>query len=231
MSMKKGLVAIMAIGLLLRVLIVSSWAKNSSPKEKSKPATNPADVFAQKRPPTQGQEPRVTPVASKPVGFAVSAPLREMSDPRSQRNTSIFASGQEDVREANEQNTFSPRQAVGAPQPDPAIQTNVRQQRGLSAPALAMPTPNGTFEGLSSQDNLTASRGSTVMPPDTNGDVGPNHYVETTNFLFQVYTKAGAPSWRVEVFINSCSDLSVAFARNEATAIRWCSTIKWPTAG
>ncbi len=30
------------------------------------------------------------------------------------------------------------------------------------------------------------------IPPDTNGDVGPNHYVQTVNTLFRVYNKSGA---------------------------------------
>lgn len=32
-----------------------------------------------------------------------------------------------------------------------------------------------------------------AAPPDTNGDVGPNHYVQTVNTDFAVFNKAGAP--------------------------------------
>jgi hypothetical protein len=31
------------------------------------------------------------------------------------------------------------------------------------------------------------------LPPDTNGDVGPNHYVQQTNLLVRVWNKAGVP--------------------------------------
>ena len=43
------------------------------------------------------------------------------------------------------------------------------------------PDPLVTFEGVSSLDSVT--------PPDTNGDVGPNHYVQMTNFHFQIWDK------------------------------------------
>ena len=44
-------------------------------------------------------------------------------------------------------------------------------------------TPNVllTFEGVPSLSGVT--------PPDTNGDVGPNHYVQMTNFSFQIWDK------------------------------------------
>jgi hypothetical protein len=47
-----------------------------------------------------------------------------------------------------------------------------------------------TFEGLSNQDNFNIF-GFRVNPPDPNGDVGPNHYVEMINLVFAVYDKQG----------------------------------------
>ncbi|NUM46155.1 MAG: hypothetical protein HUU38_15730 [Anaerolineales bacterium] len=43
------------------------------------------------------------------------------------------------------------------------------------------PDPLVTFEGVPSLSGVT--------PPDTNGDVGPNHYVQMTNFHFQIWDK------------------------------------------
>lgn len=43
------------------------------------------------------------------------------------------------------------------------------------------PTPLVTFEGVPSLSGVT--------PPDTNGDVGPNHYVQMTNFSFRIWDK------------------------------------------
>lgn len=57
-----------------------------------------------------------------------------------------------------------------------------------SAPTLNMPTPTFAFEGISNADNQ-AQLGFTVLPPDPNGDVGPNHYVQTVNLLMKVFDK------------------------------------------
>jgi hypothetical protein len=57
---------------------------------------------------------------------------------------------------------------------------------GMLQPVPAMPTPLLTFDGIN------RSKGSGV-PPDTNGDVGPNHYVQSVNSSFQVFDKSGNP--------------------------------------
>ncbi|MBF6614591.1 MAG: hypothetical protein IVW55_15875, partial [Chloroflexi bacterium] len=51
---------------------------------------------------------------------------------------------------------------------------------------VAMPTPILTFEGIS---NPTGCGG--CAPPDTNGAVGPNNYVQTVNVKFQIWDKSG----------------------------------------
>lgn len=64
----------------------------------------------------------------------------------------------------------------------------------LALPTLNMPAPTTSFEGLSNADNI-AVHGLPlgVLPPDPNGDVGPNHYVQSVNLLFRVFQKDGAP--------------------------------------
>ncbi len=49
---------------------------------------------------------------------------------------------------------------------------------------LAMPTPIQNFEGMF---NYWGG-----YPPDTSGDVGPNHYVQIVNIGFQIFSKTGA---------------------------------------
>jgi len=56
--------------------------------------------------------------------------------------------------------------------------------------SILAPAPTQSFEGLSNADNQ-AVLGGQVTPPDTNGDVGPNHYVQMVNILFAVYDKTG----------------------------------------
>src|SRR5215210_180252 len=48
---------------------------------------------------------------------------------------------------------------------------------------LAMPTPIQNFEGMY---NYWGG-----YPPDTSGDVGPNHYVQIVNVGFQIFSKTG----------------------------------------
>ena len=50
------------------------------------------------------------------------------------------------------------------------------------APNIPATTQN--FDGV---NNVSG-----VLPPDTNGDVGPNHYVQTVNLAYAVYNKSGA---------------------------------------
>jgi len=60
---------------------------------------------------------------------------------------------------------------------DGALQTGHARQ----ATAL-IPAPSLTFEGLANSDNLSLF-GFQVSPPDPNGEVGPNHYVEMVTSL------------------------------------------------
>src|SRR5689334_24974679 len=54
---------------------------------------------------------------------------------------------------------------------DPVVQRVFGGPKGVSA---NMPSPATNWEGMS-----IVTAGSNVAPPDTNGDVGPNHYVQT----------------------------------------------------
>jgi hypothetical protein len=49
-----------------------------------------------------------------------------------------------------------------------------------------MPSPSLTFDGL---DSTQACNG--CVPPDSDGDVGSNHYINTANSSIQIYDKAG----------------------------------------
>jgi hypothetical protein len=72
---------------------------------------------------------------------------------------------------------------------DAAVQVS-SQTAAAAVSALAIPSPLQNFEGLSNQDNFDVF-GFRVNPPDPNGDVGPNHYVEIVNLVFAVYSKTG----------------------------------------
>jgi hypothetical protein len=71
--------------------------------------------------------------------------------------------------------------ATGTGAPDTAVQ---------SAPgAAAAPTLGSSFDGVGN-----GFTGFTVnsAPPDTNGQVGPNHYVQIVNSAFAIFNKSGA---------------------------------------
>src|SRR5882724_5575080 len=57
--------------------------------------------------------------------------------------------------------------------------------KGLSIPAT-MPPPLLTFDGTN-----RVQSGCNCAPPDTDGDVGPNHYVQAVNVSFRVFDKTG----------------------------------------
>ncbi|MFQ5914786.1 MAG: hypothetical protein ACE5JS_16590 [Nitrospinota bacterium] len=46
-----------------------------------------------------------------------------------------------------------------------------------------IPAPIQNFEGINNVNG--------VLPPDTNGDVGPNHYIQMVNVSFAIYDKTG----------------------------------------
>jgi len=61
---------------------------------------------------------------------------------------------------------------------------------GMLQPVPTMPSPLLTFAGINKYSTMGIGAGT---PPDTNGDVGPNHYVQSVNTAFQVFDKSGNP--------------------------------------
>ena len=55
---------------------------------------------------------------------------------------------------------------------------------------LSQPEPLVQFEGASDDDNAAVT-GGRIVPPDTEGDVGPDHYVQYINSVATIYDKAG----------------------------------------
>lgn len=132
------------------------------------------------------------PISMAAVNFAESAPVSEIAD---------GSVGIESDDESNEEQEAAENRVVrqvtaaamaraknmGAAEGskrDAALQTMV--------PMLSISGPGLTFEGLGRNDNIAAGFGN-LSPPDTNGYVGPNHYVQQTNLLVRVWNKAGTP--------------------------------------
>jgi hypothetical protein len=113
-----------------------------------------------------------------PVKFDVSAPLWMMKPPSPSEGA---------PRQGQPIRRIDPRKRAGkaALAQDPLLSRAVGQI--ATAP---MPEPSLVFEGTSDADNAAVA-GGRIVPPDTNGAVGPNHYVQWNNLVFKVFHKDG----------------------------------------
>jgi len=138
-------------------------------------------VFLAVSPPAVAQpRPRMhslTPTFSKAVAFDVSPALRSLKPIA--RAPAYLAGTILEIRPESEGPVARRAKARGL---DGALQ--------IFNPAPTIPGPLLTFDGLSNQDNFNRF-GGRVNPPDPNGEVGPNNFVEMINLLFAVYDKAG----------------------------------------
>jgi subtilisin-like proprotein convertase family protein len=158
--------------------------RGSTPKgkaEKSR-AAKPQNRAA-RRPAALRQEAEPVPVSAQAVAFAVTRPVAEL-EPDKGPGTDALDPNKVVVRD----NEVLREPVPGIPgSPDGALQTSAPLGPLALAPAAAT-----NFDGISNTDNATFGLGR-VLPPDTNGDVGPNHYVQTVNTLARIFQKNGTP--------------------------------------
>jgi hypothetical protein len=84
----------------------------------------------------------------------------------------------------------------GAPPPLPAgYQQFQALLKKIWRPTPTMPGPLRTFDGITA-----AQSGCSCFPPDSDGDVGPNHYINAVNSSFRVFDKSGNPLSPVTTF-------------------------------
>ena len=82
-----------------------------------------------------------------------------------------------------------------------------------------MPPPVRSFDGLSNIDNAVVYS-LLIIPPDMNGDVGPDHYVQVVNSLLRVYDKTGqpmSPPFKISNLFQSLG--TICAARNDGLAV------------
>ena len=111
------------------------------------------------------------------VAFGMSADARNLPP----------ASSEGEAGEINELNDDVERPIVPGNSNGDATLTEANQR--LSAKAVAALPATTTFEGLADTDNGAGL----VNPSDSNGAVGPNHYVEVVNNRVRVFDKSGNP--------------------------------------
>jgi hypothetical protein len=138
---------------------------------------------------------KLTPIFNQVTKFAESGPVRNFPSALKETDRILQKQDTEGV-EVNEKNTEEVRrptaEAALRPSIDATLQTRDGKIKEPVSTFLNIPSPSLTFDGISSADNAVAF-GVQFAPPDTNGDVGPNHYVETVNNLVRVYDKNGVP--------------------------------------
>lgn len=118
-------------------------------------------------------------ISSRAVAFGSTPSIR------SQMPSAINQPGLKDKEEKNENKQFKfPIPGRGADEGD-GLFTDPLLNLGLADAPLAMPSPSLTFLGQTGAEACNCS------PPDTNGDVGPNHYVQSVNVRVSIYDKTG----------------------------------------
>ncbi len=122
----------------------------------------------------------LAPQVSSPTAFGTSSPLRNL--PKSQTPTGKGVPWIGEIGEGGSEGSLThPAGDGSAHGVDPALQASA----GSGIPPTAQ-NFEGNDIGESSSDGVFIG-----APPDTNGDVGPNHYVQTVNTVFSIYSKTG----------------------------------------
>jgi len=129
---------------------------------------SPATGAAQSAPENQGQgSPR--PVVGQATRTDTTAPLRQL--PQRPPKPAVLGEIFQRPFKLLPNREGSPAPAAA---PDPVVQAPISE--------TAAPTTGSNFEGVG---NVSG-----VLPPDTNGDVGPNHYVQIVNLAFAVFDRS-----------------------------------------
>jgi hypothetical protein len=123
----------------------------------------------------------LAPASAGASKFAVSQNLRDLPPARPEPNSTLPAEWiRDNDRLPRSKGPFSP-----GPRLDGALQES--ETTPLSVPL--MPSPSGSFTALTADE--AAGVGGRFAPPDTVGDVGPNHYVQAVNTVLRVFDKNG----------------------------------------
>jgi hypothetical protein len=115
---------------------------------------------------------------SSAAAFDVSPPLRELG------NAATTGTADATPAERLERGPVSPDKGYGG---DGALQSDsAGTERPGQDPLEQISAPLVNFEGVANSANPRL-----ISPPDPDGDVGPNHYVQVVNVQYAVYTKTG----------------------------------------
>ncbi len=125
----------------------------------------------------------IKPQMAQATAFAVSEKVSSFAPASPETGQTNKKSAEEKARAVPNKEPFR-KQIEGAPHDTDSALGNFS--------AAPMPAPSLSFNGISSRDNATAY-GFRIVPPDANGDVGLNHYVQSVNALTRIFDKNGNP--------------------------------------
>ena len=111
------------------------------------------------------------------AAFAVTPKISEIASFRKS------AKSEDKIFNVSDISVFSPEKSVLTHDADASL---------IKFADVPMPLPTLSFDGISNRENNDAY-GFAVIPPDMNGDVGPNNFVQSVNILTRIYDKNGAP--------------------------------------
>ncbi len=150
------------------------------------------------------------PLVGRAVNFGVSRPVSEIAaaakigkpdgiiKDRKGKGEKVPANADEDAaaREINDRNrkVTRPFDYTKPGTPDGALAKvgpEASRSESINVPQV-MPTPTVSFETISLTDT-TALPNQGFLPPDTVGEIGPNHYVQMVNSAFRIYNRTGTP--------------------------------------
>jgi hypothetical protein len=135
-------------------------------------------------------------LVSAPVGTAQGAPEAAQASPKPKFSSAVAFDVSPAMRDVARQATAARRATGNLNRPERGPASAGRGFSGdaavqASGPAgVDIPSPTVNFEGLRGTDNIPVL-GGIPIPPDPNGDVGPNHYVQMVNTVWAVYSKTG----------------------------------------
>lgn len=173
------LIAAAALALPVLLFLPLSEAKRAGKSERAADSKSTRKIGSNLKANLRPQN-SLAPQSSQAVAFAVSPAVRDLpAEPLNKRDDNSEPELKMNPNKIVRAEVASPTGPVG----DSAVQT--------SAPAPNIPAISTSFEGMSIFDTIALGQG--FLPPDTEGDVGPNHYVQTVNSTWRVWNKAGAP--------------------------------------
>ena len=126
------------------------------------------------------------PKFSTAIAFDVSPALRDLAKQASAQG--LAAAAEDEPRDVRPDR--GPEVVDNGFSGDGAVNQGFADMKAAGVTAETIPGTIVNFEGISNQDNFNLF-GFRVNPPDPDGDVGPNHYVEIVNLAFAVYDKQG----------------------------------------